>query len=125
MKIEKKHIIIAIVAAVAVYLLWKKGVFGGGKDTGGSGSAADPADSLEGVISASGMKRADAASVRSFANRVEKDMSYKASIESKAKDNGYTYYQQLALDALWIKYSGEDGWSDKTPWSVITDIQNL
>lgn len=129
MKIEKKHIIIAIVAVVAIWLLWRKGVFGSGTGTTGSSKDGytDPTDSLEGVISASGMSNADANTVRKFKAKVDKDtLSWKADIEDKADNNGYSYYQQLALDALWAKYyNAETGWADNTPWSVFSAIKNL
>lgn len=106
MKIEKKHIIIVLVVAVIAWLLWKKGVFSKALTdaTGIAASPIDPADSLEGVIAASGMTTAEARFTRDMAQSVEKSLSWKASIEEKAKERGLTYWQMLCIDAMWQMY---------------------
>lgn len=136
MKIEKKHIIIALVVAVAAWLLWKKGVFSKAiaDATGIAASPIDPADSLEGVIAASGMTTAEARFVRDMEKAVEKSLTWKASIEDKAKDRGLTYYQMLALDAMWQMYYDsatndfKPGTTEETKshvWKVQKAIQNI
>ena len=101
MKIEKKHIIIAIVVAVAAWLLWKnhKGRVVYTSTAPGSGDG-----SIEDIIAASGMTDADARFVRQFASRIEANLSSKAEMETKALNRGYTYEQMVVLDGLWTKY---------------------
>lgn len=136
MKIEKKHIIIAIVAVVAIWLLWRKGVFSKALNDakGITDSPVDPADSLEGVIAASGMNSSEARFTRDMEKAVEKSLTWKASIEDKARERGLTYYQMLALDAMWQMYYDsatndfKPGTTEDTKshvWNVQKAIQNI
>ena len=137
MKIETKHIIIAIVAAVAVYLLYKRGVFGK-KDTADTVGidTVDPDDTVdpvEEIISISGMTKTDATKVRQVINKIEASPSWKESIENKAVLKGLSYEQMLVLDAFWtLYYNSEGGFKDSNidettksyVWKVQSNIKN-
>lgn len=99
-------IAIAIVVAVAAWLLWRHKKQ---NEATTETTTDEPLTGLEAVIKASQMTKADARDVRRFAREVESSMTDKATIEQKALDNGYTYNQQLALDALWVKYFDAEG----------------
>lgn len=105
MKIEKKHIIIAIVVAVAAYLVWKKRK---GQTEAGNTSSAVYADSVDSIIAASGMTSSDAAKVRSFVQGIEASAVKKEQMEQKAISRGFTYAQMLVLDGLWTIYCKMD-----------------
>lgn len=105
MKMNKKTIIILVVVAVTVYLLWKKRLFKTAGTNAAAGSSNDVnADSIESLIAASGMTSSDAAFVRNFRSSVEASRMLTEQIEIKAIQNGYTFEQQLVLDAIWSKY---------------------
>lgn len=124
MKIEKKHIIIAIVVAVVAYLLWKRSR--SVVTDGSSGTGASPKTTVDGVLAASGANSELKRYARNIERSIEKDPKWKQSVMDKAADNGYTYAQQVVLDAIWLKYRNEDGtWKDDTPWGVIAAIKDL
>ena len=132
MQIEKKHIIIAIVAFVAVYLLWKKGVFGKKDSDEAVAYDAPKADTFEQVISASGMTTADAEYVRQLRKKIEASSDWRTKIELIA--NGLSYEQNLVLNAIWTKYYDnatsdfKDGINDTTKsyvWKVQSNIKNM
>lgn len=123
-EIEKKHIIIAIVVAVAVYLLWKRSR---SVETGGSsGTGASQKTTVEGVLAAAGANSELKRYARNIERSIEKDPKWKQSIMDQADDNGYTYAQQVVLSAIWMKYRNEDGtWKEGTPWGVIAAIKEM
>lgn len=124
MKIEKKHIIIAIVVAVVAYLLWKRSK--SETEGTGTGTGAPTKSDLDVILDAAGANSALKQYVRNFAQSVEKNPKWKQDIMDKASDNGYTYAQQLVLDAFWTKYHNEDGsWKDSTPWSVYANLTSM
>lgn len=124
MKIEKKHIIIAIVVVVALWLLWKRGVFaktsltGGNDGTGGGSSAANKA-SLDYIMTHIAFTAEERAKINAMYDRAMTDKSYYQSIMAKANANGHSFDQQLVLDAIWGLYhpnldwiAGPDGSTD-------------
>lgn len=137
MKIEKKHIIILIVVAVVIYLWWKNSQKAEKSSGSGSdGSTALDYNSTDSIIAHSGMTSADAAYVRNYVSKVVSNLSYKAFIEDKAIERGYTYAQMVVLDALWTKYCRmvdgvsqfKDGITDAQKsyyWTVTNKIENL
>lgn len=124
MKIEKKHIIIAIVVAVVAYLLWKRSR--SVATDGSSGTGASPKTTVEGVLAAAGANSELKRYARNLERSIEKNPNWKQSVMDKAADNGYTYAQQVVLEAIWMKYTNEDGtWKDGAPWGVIEAAENL
>ena len=108
MKIEKKHIIIAIVVAVAVYLLYKRGVFG--KKEGAEGSNASVTiDPVEDVIAESGMYNSEAKEVRSNIKKIKADEAWNEKVEEQADQLGRTYEQNLVINAYWTLYYNSEG----------------
>ena len=118
---SKKTIIILIVAAVAVYLLWKRGTFS--KATGANGSEPDtPVDdptSLDYILehinfNANERKRLEALRQKSLT-----DKSYYQKILAKANETGRSFDQQLVLDAIWSIYNpSNNAWIDGPDGSI-------
>lgn len=124
MKIEKKHIIIAIVVAVVAYLLWKRSR--SVEIDGSSGTGASPKTTVDGVLAAAGANSELKRYARNIERSIEKDPKWKQSVMDQADDNGYTYAQQVVLSAIWLKYRNEDGtWKDDTPWGVIAAVKEM
>ena len=124
MKIEKKHIIIAIVVAVVAYLLWKRSR--SVETDGSSGTGASQKTTVDGVLAAAGASSELKRYARNIERSIEKDPKWKQSIMDQADDYGYTYAQQVVLAAIWMKYRNEDGtWKDDTPWGVIAAIKEM
>lgn len=124
MKIEKKHIIIAIVVAVVAYLLWKRSR--SVVTDGSSGTGASPKTTVDGVLAAAGASSELKRYARNIERSIEKDPKWKQSVMDKADDNGYTYAQQVVIEAIWMKYRNEDGtWKDDTPWGVLAAVEDL
>lgn len=125
MKIEKKHIIIvAIVVAVVAYLLWKRSR--SVVADGSSGTGASQKTTVDGVLAAAGANSELKRYARNIERSIEKNPKWKQSIMDKADDNGYTYAQQVVIEAFWMKYRNEDGtWKDDTPWGVLAAVKDL
>lgn len=108
MKPNTKTIIILVVAAVAAYLLWKKGVFSKGTAsvdsmTGGF-SGPDP-NNLEDVIAVAFGNDAYATLFAERARKVysecETSPSYKAKMQSLASTRGRSYAQQVVINGAY------------------------
>lgn len=124
MKIEKKHIIIAIVVAVVAYLLWKRSSFV--VTDGSSGTGASQKTTVDGVLAAAGANSELKRYARNIERSIEKDPKWKQSIMDQADNNGYTYAQQVVLAAIWLKYTDNEGhWKDDTPWGVIAAVKEM
>ena len=124
MKIEKKHIIIAIVVAVVAYLLWKRSK--SVETDGSSGTGASPKTTVDGVLAAAGASSELKRYARNIERSIEKDPKWKQSIMDKADDNGYTYAQQVVLEAIWLKYTDNEGhYKEDTPWGVLAAVKDL
>ena len=121
--LEKKHIIIiAIVLAVVAYLLWKRHK---SSETGGDTGGPEKSE-LDAILDEVGASASLKSYVRSIAKSIEKDPKWKQSIKDKADDNGYTYAQQVVLDAIYMKYTDSEGnWKEKTPWGLIGKVKDL
>ncbi|MCR5040056.1 MAG: hypothetical protein K6A94_12075 [Bacteroidales bacterium] len=98
----KKIIIIAIVAAVVGYLLWKRSKQTGSSttDAPASGSGLDKYD-VDDVIKAAGITGTKATLVRKEANYLNSTLNWRSGIEEKAQQKGRTYEQQLVIEALY------------------------
>ena len=104
MNISKKTlIIIAIVVAVAAYLLWKRKK---GEGTAETGTSQQPAaqSRLEELITLAGLTSAEAELVRKF----KPSGSYKEWIEIDAMGKGIDYESGLLLNCLWNRYRNAD-----------------
>lgn len=132
MKIEKKHIIIAIVVAVAVYLLWKRGVFakdtGTGDDgTGGSPTASSPA-SLDYILTHVTFNGAERERINSVYNRAMTDKSYQQWIQAEANAKGYSFDQMVVLKVLWALYhpaNASEPWTNDRGWQLQQEVLQL
>lgn len=124
MKIEKKHIIIAIVVAVVAYLLWKRSR--SVVTDGSSGTGTSSKTTVDGVLAAAGASADLKRYVRNIEKAIEKDPKWKQSVMDKAADNGYTYAQQVVLEAIWMKYTDNEGhYKEETPWGVLAAVKDL
>lgn len=117
MKIEKRHIIILIVAAVAVYLIWKKkkesetpgdGTVGG---TNAGGVATGAKDSLDYIYASGLLNTNEKKRCETVRRRAEDSLSYKAQVEAEAARKGYSYDQMIVMKAIWELYNPTgNGW---------------
>lgn len=124
MKIETKHIIIAIVVAVVAYLLWKRSR--SVAPDGSSGTGTSQKTTVDGVLAAAGANSELKRYARNIERSIEKDPKWKQSVMDQADDNGYTYAQQVVLAAIWLKYTDNEGhWKDDTPWGVIAAVKEM
>lgn len=104
MKISKKTlIIIAIVVAVAAYLLWRRKKDEGTAETGTSQQPAAQSR-LEELITLAGLTSAEAELVRNF----KPSGSYKEWIEIDAMNRGLDYESGLLLNCMWNRYRNAD-----------------
>ena len=133
MKIEKKHIIIAIVVAVAVYFIWRRKKQAA-DETVSVGNETVKEDAVERVISASGMTTTDAAYVRQLRTKIEASPTWMERIQKKALERGLSYEQMLVLDSIWVKYydnvtsdfkEGTDATTKSYVWKVQSNIMNM
>lgn len=140
MKISKKRIIaIVIVAAVAAWLLWKKGVFAGGKAAVGP-SAAKEADDDDTPVE-TGLTESQIIDrltqcpdshkkyLRSKVNTIYADPELKRSVQEKAANNGTTFAKQAVMDASWMVYRTGDnataGWAKQTHQAICAEVQAM
>lgn len=131
--INKKTIIIAIVVAVAVYLLWKKGLFS--KDAPNNASYVDDPSvtdptSLDYILSHIDFNDTVRDMIKTLLNKTKVDKTYYQKIMAKAKENHYSFDQQLVLDAIWYVYHTDNGWievngSTNYGWRLQQKVLNL
>ncbi len=107
MEKKKKYIIIALVALVAVWLLWKKGVFdrlkasvaNSGSDDGGNASSGIDLDYILSHITFSGVEREK---INKCAKAWITGTTQYQDVQAKAYENYLTFDQQLVCDAMWL-----------------------
>lgn len=135
MKIEKKHIIIAIVVAVAVYLLWKRGVFAKGIDpgddgtggNGGSPTTSSPA-SLDYILTHVRFNDAERERISAVYSRAMTDKSYQQSLQAEANAKGYSFDQMVVLKALWALHhpaNASEPWTNDRGWQLQQEVLQL
>ena len=135
MKIEKKHIIIAIVVAVAVYLLWKRGVFAKGTDpgddgtggNGGSPTTSSPA-SLDYILTHVRFNDAERERISAVYSRAMTDKSYQQSLQASANAKGYSFDQMVVLKDLWALYhpaNASEPWTNDRGWQLQQEVLQL
>lgn len=132
MKISKKTIIIAIVAAVAAYLLWKKGKEGNVASLGDATLTAAPdTTSLNYILTHVSFTADERKKIEALRKAAEaSEMTYQG-IVAKANANGLSYDQQLVLDAIWLLYTQDGQWKtgpDGTSsygWNLQQKVLNL
>lgn len=134
LKISKKHIVIAVVALVAVWLLWKKGLFGKLKDSAsGSGSSGtgDTSIDLDYILSHVVMNGQERNAINKLAEDCKTNADKRQQIQAKAYKNGVSFDQQVAFDAIWMLYHKyENGvwssdWTDTRGKTLNQEIKNL
>lgn len=128
MKIEKKHIIIAIVVAVAAWLLWKRRSSADEVTASGS-STVSGADSLDYILShVTGLSTEEKIKIRQLYRQAEANAEIKQSIIDAAYDHGRTYAQQVVGTALWNMYTTGGNWNateggdGNVTWSHVNKI---
>lgn len=111
MKLDKKTIIIIIVAAVAAFILWKKGVFSRAKnsvvDTGASGSGDIDLDYIfSHVVTKSDVR----SKIESLKKNLETNLSFRQQIQAEAYQNGVSFDQQVAITGAYLYYYQNNSW---------------
>lgn len=107
MKLNKKTIIILIVVAVAVFLLWKKGVFS--KKTTDTDAGPTPG-TLDYILANVAFTPAEINKIKALKTAVEASTTRREAMQAKADQKGHTFDQQIVLDAIWLLYHPEDAW---------------
>lgn len=126
-KEKKVYIIIAIVVAVAVYLLWKRGVFAKGIDPGGNGGSptASSPSSLDYILTHVTFNGAERERISAVYSRAMTDKSYQQSIQAEANAKGYSFDQMVVLKALWALYHPGDQWTTDRGWELQQEVLQL
>ena len=130
----KKIIIVAVVVAVAAYLLWKRGK---GNDIDRYGTAggdisepAEPVLTEEQIIARltscpAGHKKY----LRSEVAKINANDAWKRSVQEKASNNGTTYPKQCVMDASWLVYRTGDnanaGWAADMHNKICAEVQAM
>lgn len=134
LKISKKHIVIVIVALVAVWLLWKKGLFSKLKaSTSGTSAPAtgDASIDLDYILSHVVMDGRERNAINTFAEKCKTNAETRQNIQAKAYKNGVSFDQQVAFDAIWMLYheysdgKWSNGWTSERGWQLIAEIKKL
>lgn len=124
-KTTKIIIIVAGLAAVAAFLIWrKKNSAVGTVDTGGTATGPDSVDDiLTKIVFNSNERNA----INNLRKKAENNAMTRQSLEAKANNNNLTYAQQLCCDAIWMLYidTATGKWKDDRGWKLIEKIKNL
>ena len=109
MKIEKKHIIIAIVVAVVAYFLWKRYKNSQADDT--AEKTVPVTSDVNAILKAIGASDSQKDKIREIVRKINASTDWKRSLEEKAEEEGLTYEQEAVVAAIWTVYmvKGEDG----------------
>lgn len=111
MKINKKTIIILIVVAVAVYLLWKKGVFTK-SNTASSGSPGYERGTLDYILAKVTFTNAERSKINALKSAVDASATRREAMQEKAVRKGHTLDEQIVLDAIWLLYTTDGHWTE-------------
>lgn len=133
-----KYIIIAIVAAVAMWLLWKKGLFSKLNATAKSLDfsdikpvSGDSAIDIEYILSHVVLDSQERNAINKLAEKCKTDADTRQSIQAKAYKNGLSFDQQVACDAIWMLYHEysngvwSSGWTSDRGWTINSEIKKL
>ena len=138
MKISNKLIIVLIVAAVAAYLLWKKGAIGKNSTESSSSTATVEEDApIEpaGLTATQIIDRLTACPaehkkyLRSYVSKIEADDNLKRSVQEKATNNGIPFAKQAVMDASWVTYrtgaNANAGWAKDMHERICAQVQSM
>lgn len=128
MKIEKKHIIVIIVALAALWFLWKKGLFNRLTSKSVSQTPLEGGSTgkdLEYVLTHITFNATERDMIEKVRKNLESNVSWRQSIQAKAYQNGISFDQQLAMDAIWLLYVKEGKWTDDRGWKLTAEIKKL
>lgn len=130
MKINTKTIVIALVVALAAFLVWwmlkKK------KDGAYTAGSSDPATgTVDYIIANIPFTNAEIRKIRAVQSTVNASTTSLENVRSKAARNGRTLDEQIVLDAIWLLYHPKDAWiagpDGKTSygWNLQQKVLNL
>lgn len=130
----KKIIIVAVVVAVAAYLLWKRGkgnaAVKGGTAGGDISEPAEPVLTEDQIIARltscpAGHKKYLTQNVAA----INSSPMYVAEVQRKATDAGTTYPKQCVMDASWLVYRTGDnanaGWAADMHNKICAEVQAM
>lgn len=127
MKITKKTIIIALVVAVAAWLLWKRMKGKGAASIGDVALTSAPdTTSLNYILTHIDFNEAERKKIESLRKAAEaSEMTYQT-ILAKANAKGRSYDQQLVCEAIWMLYNpNNNGWTNDRGWKLSEKVLNL
>lgn len=108
MKTNKKLIIALIVVAVAVWLLWKKGVFS--KKAAGDTPTGPAAGTLDYYLANIAFTTAERNKILAKKAAAEASATTRERIQAEAAARGYTFDEMLILGVIWNLYHPNDAW---------------
>lgn len=105
---KKKLIIVLIVVAVAVWLLWKKGVFS--KKAAGDTPTGPAAGTLDYYLANIAFTTAERNKILAKKAAAEASAATRERIQADAAARGYTFDEMLILGVIWSLYHPNDAW---------------
>lgn len=126
---KKKLIIVLIIVAVAVYLLWKKGVFS--KKVATETLTGITPGTLDYYLANIAFTTAERNKILALKAAVDASTTRRESIQAKADAKGHTFDQQVVLEAIWLLYHPKDAWiagpdgSTDYGWKLQQKVNNL
>lgn len=133
-----KYTFIAIVVAVAVWLLWKKGLFSKLNATAKSLDSSDikpvsgdASIDLDYILSHVVMDSKERDAINKLAEKCKTNADTRQSIQAKAYKNGVSFDQQVAFDAIWMLYHEysngvwSSDWTSDRGWQLNAEIKKL
>lgn len=126
---KKKLIIVLIIVAVAVYLLWKKGVFS--KKVAGETLTGPAPGTLDYYLANIDFTTTERNKILAVKDAVAASVTWREQLQAKANANGRTFDEQLVLAAIWLLYHPKDAWiagpdgSTNYGWRLQQKVINL
>lgn len=102
MKLEKKHIAVLVIAAVAIFLLWRK--FGKSATSSASSLKQGNSIDLDYVLSHVTFDSQERSKINEVDLACQKNKEWRDDIQAKAIERGVSYAQELAINAIWMLY---------------------
>ena len=132
----KKIIIIAIVVAVAAYLLWKRGKGNAAVKGGTAGGGEVPVPTTNELTEEQIISRLTSCpagnknGLRSLVAKIYANDAMKRSIQEKASNNGITFAKQAVMDASWMLFRGPEdlanaAWAKYVHEQICAEVQAM
>lgn len=121
MKINKKVIIVVLVVAVFLWLFLRK------RNASSETVPVDPTETkdLNYILERVTFDANERKSIKSVYNSAANDIDYKQDLLAKAANNGVNYYQQVAMDGLYLIFVKKGNAYQNRYDNLLQKIKNL